>query len=68
MLGEILEFVFDILVEFIPNAVWKFFCFLIGIVVMAIGTTIVNDSMQTGGALIVVGMLLMIGSLVSLYR
>ncbi|WP_143420526.1 hypothetical protein [Halorubrum sp. Ib24] len=68
MIDEILEFAVDILLEFIPNAVWKFLLFLAGTATAAVGWSMINNSTQAGGALIVVGVVMAIGSLVSLYR
>lgn len=68
MIDDIVEIILDILVEFIPNIVWKLLFVVIGIVATAVGITIVNESPQTGGALIIVGVVLLGGSLVSLYR
>jgi hypothetical protein len=68
MIDEILGFVFDALIELVPAVVWKLLFLLIGIMMIGIGLTVLEQSTQTGGALIVVGTLSMIGSLVSLYR
>ncbi|WP_324760937.1 hypothetical protein [Haloarcula montana] len=68
MIDEILGFIFDVLLELVPAVVWKFLFLLIGIIMTVIGVTVLEESTQTGGALIVVGTLSMIGSLVSLYR
>lgn len=68
MIGDIFEIVFDIIIEFIPNIVWKLLFVVIGIVTTAVGITIINESLQTGGVLITVGVVLLGGSLVSLYR
>lgn len=67
MIDEILGFVVDIFLEFIPNFVWKLLLFLIGLAIIVIGTSIISESAQTGGALIVVGGVLIIASLVSLF-
>mgnify|MGYP006876420110 CR=1 FL=1 len=68
MIDEILGFIFDVLLELVPAVVWKLLFLLIGIIMTVIGVTVLEESTQTGGALIVVRTLSMIGSLVSLYR
>ena len=68
MIGDIFEVIFDIIIEFVPNVVWKLLFVVIGIVATAVGITMFNESPQTGGALITVGVILLGGSLVSLYR
>ena len=66
MIDDILEFAVDVLLEFIPNILWKFLLFLAGIATAAVGWSIINKSTQAGGVLIVVGVVIAIGSLVSL--
>lgn len=68
MLDDILEFILEILLELIPNTVWKILLFVIGIVITAVGVTILTESTLTGGGLIIVGVSLGIGSVVSMYR
>jgi hypothetical protein len=68
MIDEILELAVDILLESIPNAVWKFLLFLVGIATAAVGWSMINKSTQAGGALIIIGVVMTIGSLGSLYR
>ena len=67
MIDEILGFVVEIVLEFIPNFVWKLLLFLIGVVMTVFGTSMISEAAQTGGALIVVGGVLIIASLVSLF-
>lgn len=67
MIDEILGFVVDILLEFIPNSVWKLLLFLTGLAMTVIGTSIISESAQTGGALIIVGGVLIIAFLLSLF-
>lgn len=68
MIDDVLAFVFDIVVEFVPTIVWKLLLFVIGIVVTAVGVTLLDNSPQTGSALIIVGVVLLVGLLVSLVR
>lgn len=68
MIDEILEFAVDVLLESIPNIGWKFLLFLAGISTAPVGWSTINKSTQAGGVLIVVGVIIAIGSLVSLYR
>jgi hypothetical protein len=68
MIDDVLAFVFDIVVEFVPTIVWKLLLFVIGIVVTAVGVTLLDNSPQTGSALIIVGIVLLVGLLVSLVR
>jgi hypothetical protein len=68
MIDDIFGFVFDIVLEFVPTVVWKLLLFVIGIVMTAVGVTLLDNSPQTGSALIVVGVVLLVGLLVSLVR
>ncbi|SDY14356.1 hypothetical protein [Halobellus clavatus] len=68
MIDDIFAFVFDIVLEFVPTVVWKLLLFVIGIVMTAVGVTLLDNSPQTGSALIVVGVVLLVGLLVSLVR
>ena len=68
MIDDILAFVFDIVLDFVPTIVWKLLLFVIGIVLTAVGVTLLDNSPQTGSALILVGMVLLVGLLVSLAR
>jgi len=68
MIDDIFAFVFDIVLEFVPTIVWKLLLFVIGIVLTAVGVTLLDNSSRTGSALIVVGVVLLVGLLVSLAR
>lgn len=68
MIDEIFEFIFDMLLELVPNVVWKILLLVIGVVMTAVGATIITDSTRIGVALIAVGTFLFVGSIVSLYR
>jgi hypothetical protein len=68
MIDDIFEFAFDIVLEFVPTIVWKLLLFVLGIVMTAVGVTLLDNSPQTGSALIVVGVVLLVGLLVSLAR
>lgn len=68
MIDDIFEFVVEILLELVPSVVWKILLFVIGIIIVAIGATMLGKSPLTGGAMLVVGMLLGLSSLVSLLR
>lgn len=68
MIDDIFEFLFHIVLEFVPTIVWKLLLVVIGIVLTAVGVTLLDNSPQTGSVLIVVGMVLLVGLLVSLAR
>ena len=68
MIDDIFGFVFEIVLEFVPTIVWKLLLFVIGIVLTAVGLTLLDESPQIGSALIVVGVVLLVGLLVSLAR
>ena len=68
MIDDIFEFIFDIVLEFIPTIVWKLLLFVIGIVLTAVGVTLLGESPQIGSALIAVGVVLPVGLLVSMAR
>ncbi len=68
MIDDIFEFIFDIVLEFIPTIVWKLLLFVIGIVLTAVGVTLLGESPQIGSALIAVGVVLLVGLLVSMAR
>jgi len=68
MIDDIFGFVFEIVLEFVPTIVWKLLLFVIGIVLTAVGVTLLDESPQIGSALIVVGVVLLVGLLVSLAR
>ena len=68
MIDDIFGLVFDIVLEFVPTIVWKLLLFVIGIVLTAVGVTLLDNSPQMGSALIVVGVVLLVGLLVSLAR
>ena len=68
MIGDIFEFIFEILLDLVPNAVWKILLSVIGIVMTAVGATKITESTHIGVVLIVVGIFLFVGSIVSLYR
>lgn len=68
MIDEILELLLDIVVEFIPNSVWKILVFVIGAVATAAGVIMIDESLWTGGALITVGLFLLAGSVISWFQ
>jgi len=68
MIDELLELLFDIVVEFIPNSVWKILAFVIGAVATAAGVLIIDESLWAGGAVITVGLFLLAGSVISWIR
>lgn len=68
MIDDIFEFIFELLLELIPNAVWKILLSVVGIGMTAVGATKITESTQLGAALIVIGTFLFVGSLISLYR
>lgn len=65
MIDEILELVLDVVLEFIPNIVWKVLAVVLGVVITAAGLITFNESALTGGLLIAVGMFLLAGSVIS---
>lgn len=68
MIGDIFEFIVEILLDLIPTFVWKILLFVLGIIITAIGVSMLVESPLTGGVLLVVGMLLGLSSLLSLLR
>jgi len=68
MIDDILTLLLDILVSFIPDSVWKILAFVIGATATAAGVVMVDESLWTGGALITIGVFLLIGSVISWYR
>lgn len=65
MIDEILELVLDVVIECIPNSVWRVLAFVLGVVITAAGLITFNESSWTGGVLIAVGMFLLGGSVIS---
>lgn len=68
MIGDIFEFIVEILLDLIPTFVWKILLFVLGIIITAIGVSMLVESPLTGGVLLVVGILLGLSSLLSLLR
>lgn len=68
MIGDIFEFIVEILLDLIPTFVWKILLFVLGIIITAIGVSMLAESPLTGGVLLVVGILLGLSSLLSLLR
>jgi hypothetical protein len=68
MIDEILELLLDVVVEFIPNSVWKILVFVTGAVATAAGVLMIDESLWTSGALITAGLFLLAGSVISWYR
>lgn len=68
MIDEIVELLLDVIVEFIPNSVWKILAFVIGAVATTAGVLIIDESLWAGGALITVGLFLLAGSVISWFR
>lgn len=68
MIDDAFGLIFDIVVEFVPTIVWNLLFFVIGMVMTATGVTILGESTQTGSVLIAVGVVLLVGTLVSLVR
>ncbi|RJX48943.1 hypothetical protein [Halonotius pteroides] len=68
MIDEIVELLLDVIVEFIPNSVWKILAFVVGAVATAAGVLVIDESLWTGGALITVGLFLLAGSVISWFR
>lgn len=68
MIDDIFGFIIELLLELVPNAVWKVLLSAVGIVMTAVGAMKITESTRIGSALILVGTLLFVGSIVSLYR
>ncbi|OYR41886.1 hypothetical protein DJ82_04025 [Halorubrum sp. Ib24] len=68
MIDDIFEFIIELLLELVPNAVWKVLLSVVGIAMTAVGAIKITESTRIGAALIAVGTFLFIGSLLSLYR
>jgi uncharacterized membrane protein YgdD (TMEM256/DUF423 family) len=68
MIDDIFGFIIELLLELVPNAVWKVLLSVVGIVMTAVGAMKITESTRIGSALILVGTLLFVGSIVSLYR
>ena len=68
MIDEIFELIVDIFLDFIPNWILKIVVIIIGIVTTVFGVQLLSESLWTGGALTVIGLSLMGGSLLSLIR
>jgi len=68
MIDEVLEFIIQMLIESIPKTVWKLIFSLVGVVMTVIGASIITESTQRGSVLVVVGTVLILVSLLSLYR
>ena len=68
MIDEIFELISDIFLDFIPNRILKIVVIIVGIVTVGFGVQLLSESLWTGGALTVIGLFLMGGSLLSLIR
>jgi len=68
MIDEIFELIVDIFLDFIPNRILKIVVIIIGVVTTGFGVQLLSESLWTGGALTVIGLFLMSGSLLSLIR
>jgi len=68
MIDDVFEIIFDIVIEVVPTIVWKLLLSVIGIIITAVGVTMFDESPQMGSALAAVGVILLVGSLVSLAR
>jgi membrane-bound ClpP family serine protease len=68
VIDDIFGLAFDVVLDFVPNTVWKVLFLLGGIVLLVLGMTMFNESRQIGAASMLVGTFLSVGSLVSLAR
>lgn len=68
MIDDLFELLLDVAVELIPNSVWKFLTFVVGIVSIGAGVMPFNKSTRTSGVLVLVGITLLAGSVMSWYR
>jgi len=65
MIDDLFELLFDVTVELIPNSVWKLLAFIIGIVSIGAGVMLFNQSTRTGGVMVLIGITLLGGSVIS---
>ncbi|MEZ3172547.1 hypothetical protein ABNG03_18325 [Halorubrum sp. RMP-47] len=50
MIDDILEFIFELLLELVPNAVWKILLSVVGVVMTVIGATKITESTRIRAA------------------
>jgi len=62
MIDKIFEIVFWVLLDLIPDRVLKIVVFIIGIVTTGVGVQLLSESLWAGGALTMIGLFLMGGS------
>jgi hypothetical protein len=62
MIDKIFEAIFWVLLDLIPDRVLKIVVFIIGIVTTGVGVQLLSESLWTGGALTMIGLFLMGGS------
>ena len=65
MLDEIVELVFDVILELVPTIILKILLLLAGLVAVAVGVPLLADSPLVGGALTALGAAAVIGVLAS---
>ena len=68
MIDEIFELILDIFLDLIPNWILKIVVIIVGIVTTWFGVQLLNESLWTGGAVTVIGLFLIGGSLLSFIR
>lgn len=68
MIDDVFEFGIELLLDLLPNSVWKILLVVVGIAITAFGVTMLGESTPVGGVLIIVGIFVTGGSLRSLYR
>ncbi|ERH08160.1 MAG: hypothetical protein J07HN4v3_00526 [Halonotius sp. J07HN4] len=68
MIDAIFDFIFWVLVDLIPDRVLKIVVFMIGIVTTGVGVQLLSESLWAGGALTVIGLFLVGGSVRLLLR
>jgi|APHM01.1.fsa_nt_gi hypothetical protein len=68
MIDTIFDFIFWVLVDLIPDRVLKIVVFMIGIVTTGVGVQLLSESLWAGGALTVIGLFLVGGSVRLLLR
>ncbi|WP_096392891.1 hypothetical protein [Halorubrum trapanicum] len=65
MLDEIAELVFDVILELVPTIILKILLLLAGLAAVAVGVPLLADSPLVGGALTVLGAVVVLGVLAS---
>mgnify|MGYP000633228229 CR=1 FL=1 len=65
MLNDIIELVFDVILELVPTVIPKLLLLLAGLAAVAVGVPLLADSPLLGGALTVLGAVVVLGVIAS---